>query len=346
MSYDIGRVGKKAATNALTTLATTGSPEAALVSTVPALLSGFETKPKFNPNRHRAAMSRLARGVRNRARRDAQEIASQTGTYLARQGLQSSGLGAGIAAGNQRMAQQRATDYLNQVQGNLEFQIANEQAAIDEENRIAANRDWQNLAAASGEFIGKLATPGEDDTEFMNNLRSRFNLPTYEELPSTKRQRQHEAEMKRIRNHIYGLPDTPASTDGPTSVDAAEAIVEGIDESSEDVVGGRIEPEVNKGIGEIQDGRVQPDSKGFTAETNKISRRLLNGDKVRNVNGEFRIQPRGTNIEFSVNSNLGKFYIENPNWMQDFATFGLAGGWERLADLLDTPYIDLNRIGN
>ena len=126
-------------------------------SLVNAGLSGFSGPEKPDFGKYRRAVNRLGRGVRSRARRDAAEVGSQLGSSLARRGLNQSGLGAGIAAGNQRRILQRAGDYENQLRERAELDIAQAEAAADLADREELRRDWGNIATSGILLADRLA---------------------------------------------------------------------------------------------------------------------------------------------------------------------------------------------
>lgn len=122
-----------------------------------AALSGFSGPEKPNFQKYRKAMNRIGRGVRTRARRDAAEVGSQLGSSLARRGLNQSGLGAGVVAGNQRRILQRASDYENQLRTSAELDIAQAEAAADLADREELRRDWGNIATSGILLADRLA---------------------------------------------------------------------------------------------------------------------------------------------------------------------------------------------
>ena len=137
------------------------------VSALPAL---FTPERKFDPTPFRRALQRHATGVRRGARRAASETGATQGSSLAARGLGRSPLGAGIIAGQQRLALQRAEDQIAQAEGQLEMEIAQTQAGIE-----AAKQQEQidDLLELSGGAMGVGAKTATTDSP----LREKLGLP-------------------------------------------------------------------------------------------------------------------------------------------------------------------------
>ena len=128
---------------------------AALLSGAPAL---FEEDRKFDPSPFRKGFRKYATAKRSAARRTADEAGSQAGTFLASKGMSNSPLAAGIAAGQRRLALQRTEDMLGAEEGQLEADLAAEQAEVDAANAQDMREDIQGVGSAALALTHNVAT--------------------------------------------------------------------------------------------------------------------------------------------------------------------------------------------
>ena len=140
---------------------------AAVVGGVTGVLTPDRT---FDPSPFRQGFQRYATGVRSGARRAAAEAGSQTATQLAAQGLSASPLGAGVTAGQRRLALQRGEDLITQERGQLEADLAGAQTAIAQQNQRQVEREFTGVAEAG------LAL-GENILTQNSPLREKLGLP-------------------------------------------------------------------------------------------------------------------------------------------------------------------------
>lgn len=119
---------------------------AALLSGVPAL---FEEDREFDPKPFRKGFQKYATARRSAARRTADEGGAQAGAMLAARGMSNSPLATGIAAGQRRLALQRTEDILGAEEGQLEADLAAEQAEVDAANAQDLRDEIQGVGSAA-----------------------------------------------------------------------------------------------------------------------------------------------------------------------------------------------------
>ena len=145
-----GKFASRAAQGALLS-APTANPYViggtALASGLPAL---FEEDREFDPKPFRKGFARYAAARRSAARRSADEAGAQAGALLASKGFAaSSPLTAGITAGQRRLALQRTEDILGAEEGQLEADLAREEAEIDAANAQDIRDELQGVGTAA-----------------------------------------------------------------------------------------------------------------------------------------------------------------------------------------------------
>ena len=327
------------------------------------LAQGFSKPNKFNARPYRNAMSRLRRNMKRRAARDKREAASQNTTYLNSKGLDGTALGAGIAAGNQRMIDQRTNDYLNQLESDLEFQIADAQTGIDRRWDAQKRQNTMNLGLTGVGLIRDIYTPDSDDTQFLKDLQTKLGLETYDE--QQQKQWDQFVEQRKDLNEIGGVntptQETPKSNEqnalvpyGPPGPDLDTAIK---DAGSADWLRQKEESD-RRGIPSWEQQKDEADRRGAKSVTAGDTASIGNldmNDTVRvtaelmptgtvvtadsKVPGVVHIEPPGSGVSFTNNSYIGSLHMEHPLGMQELAKH-VSGGWRYLLSILNRPMVD------
>ena len=351
MAFDATEALKGTAQGALTA-APSGNPYliggSALVG---GLAQGFSKPKPFNAAPYRDAMRRLRRNMRQRAARDKREVASQTATMLNSKGLDGSALGVGIAAGNQRMIDQKTNDYLNQLESDLEFHIADTQTGIDRRWDAQKRQNTLNLGLTGIGLIRDIYTPDANDTQFLKDLQTKLGLETYDE--QQQKQWNQFVEQRKDLNAIDGNMTTGNESQteplGPYAADPTATSTDPFKIGSMTTPTEQYQPDPNAGkpwwekdptLGPHQPwyqrtAAEKQGAKSVTAGDSAMMQNLDLNDTVRVVaevmprgtvvtadpklKGVVHIEPPGSGISFTNNSYIGNLHLEHPLGIMELA---------------------------
>lgn len=347
MAFDATEALKGGAQSALTALPTGNPKLIAANALIGAATQGFSKPEKFDASPYRNAMRRLRRSIRRRSARDKREAASQNATYLNSKGLDGSGLGAGIAAGNQRMIDQKNNDYLNQLESDLEFQIADTQTGIDRRWDAQKRQNTINLGLTGAGLIKDIYTPDADDPQFLQDLQKKLGLETYPE----QQQKQWDQFVEQRKDlvdtdGVGGTTDITQSSPGSTIIKRDQDILDLYPEGS-----------LSRGFHDWRSkgGQTKSVEAGDTASIGQLEKTdtvrtvaevMPRGTMVSadpQVPGVVHIEPPGSGISFTNTSYIGTLHLQHPLGMMELANH-VSGGWEYLLSVLDRPMGDLNNI--
>lgn len=335
------------------TAAPSGNPYLITASAIASGLSqGFSKPEDFNAQPYRNAMRRLRRNIRARSARNKREAASQNASYLNSKGLDGSALGAGIAAGNQRMIDQKTNDYLNQIESDLEFSIADKQTQIDRQWDARKRQNTMNLGLSGVGLIKDIYTPDADDTEFLKDLQGKLGLETHDDVQ--KRQWEQFLGQRRDLGELESVDPEPAVPLGPYEQQPTGDTMIKRDQELLDFYPKR---SLSRGFHEWRSkgGRTKSVESGDTTSINKLDQNdpvrttsevMPNGTRVSadpHVAGVVHIEPPGSGISFTNNSYIGTLHLQHPLGMMELANH-VSGGWEYLLSVLDQPMVDGRRL--
>lgn len=135
------------------------------------VLNELQPDYEYDPTATRSALDRLRSARMNRANRVADEVGSRTGSQLAARGLQDTALGQGYTDAVRRMVTQGETDKMNELEAQVELQIADRMQQTDQMN---VQSDREDLAALAGQGFGlvdRLSNPTAFDSPGLRKLR-------------------------------------------------------------------------------------------------------------------------------------------------------------------------------
>jgi len=112
---------------------------------------------KFDPNPFRDAFQRTARTTRRRARRSGAEVRNSLAASMAAKGLGGE-FSESVSSGQERAVRQRADDWLDDREAELEDNIAHAEAWTDQANRAEEQKDWSSLGNAVTSTAFNVAT--------------------------------------------------------------------------------------------------------------------------------------------------------------------------------------------